>query len=72
VKRYFAYLPIFGLLATLTASMVPTSVGDATTSDSKEDAPPVAPVRIVSDEYFGVKVSDPYKPECPRGPSDLG
>lgn len=24
-------------------------------------APPVAPVRAVSDEYFGVKVSDPYR-----------
>ena len=61
MKKYFAYLPIFGLLATLTASIVPASVGDATTSDSKEDAPPVAPVRIITDEYFGVKVSDPYR-----------
>ena len=24
-------------------------------------APPVAPVRVVTDEYFGVKVADPYR-----------
>jgi prolyl oligopeptidase len=29
--------------------------------DAAPKAPPVAPVRPVTDEYFGVKVVDPYR-----------
>jgi prolyl oligopeptidase len=35
-----------------------TAWGDGTTPPA---SPPVAPVRVVSDVYFGVKVSDPYR-----------
>jgi prolyl oligopeptidase len=34
---------------------------DSKKSDSPVPAAPVAPVRVVTDEYFGVKVADPYR-----------
>src|SRR5260370_12899786 len=33
----------------------------AGTNKAETSAPPVATVRVVTDEYFGVKVSDPYR-----------
>ena len=43
------------LLATLTLAAV------AHSDRSDASAPPAAPVRVVTDEYFGVKVADPYR-----------
>ncbi len=61
VKNRFAYKPILGLLAVLMVSAVLSIVARSTKSESAGGPPPVAPVRIVTDEYFGVKVSDPYR-----------
>src|ERR1700726_4589045 len=36
-------------------------VAGAGYNDSAPLAPPAAPVRTVTDEYFGVKVADPYR-----------
>jgi prolyl oligopeptidase len=60
-RNRFTYNSLFGLLAALLVSFAPASVADSTSSGSAPGAPPVAPVRTVTDEYFGVKVADPYR-----------
>src|ERR1700733_13627919 len=47
--------PLYGILAALTIS-----VGGCATNQSVS-GPPVAPVRPVVDDYFGIKVTDPYR-----------
>src|ERR1700722_2278422 len=57
-QNYFRYQNIvtLGLLGTALAL-----VAGAAYNDSAPSAPPVAPVRVITDEYFGVKVADPYR-----------
>src|SRR6266446_736270 len=52
------YQNVVILLVLLAALALPTGA-DSHTSDPS--APPVATVRVVTDEYFGVKVPDPYR-----------
>jgi len=52
---------VLGLLIVVFGSFALVSVAGSKKSDSPTGAPPVAPVRIVTDEYFGVKVADPYR-----------
>ena len=40
---------------------VPFVGANSDKSDAPAAAPPAAPVRVVTDEYFGVKVADPYR-----------
>src|SRR5271167_2996224 len=43
------------------AILVLGSLGASVTLAQKSTAPPVAPVRVVTEEYFGTKVADPYR-----------
>src|SRR5271163_591872 len=70
-KKHFGFLPLVGILVAGIAGIVAASFLPATflpvtsahdgNSDAAVSAPPVAPVRMVTDEYFGVKVPDPYR-----------
>jgi prolyl oligopeptidase len=57
-QNYLRYqnVVILGIFATALAL-----VTSADSNKSDLSTPPVAPVRAVTDEYFGVKVSDPYR-----------
>jgi prolyl oligopeptidase len=61
VKDRFAYKPVLGLLAVIMVSIVLSTVARSMKSDSPLPPQPVAPVRMVTDVYFGVTVSDPYR-----------
>jgi len=52
---------IFSLLALLVLAIASAPRAISKASDATVTAPPVAPVRPVTDEYFGVKVVDPYR-----------
>jgi hypothetical protein len=57
LSRFFHYKVLFlGLLSAIFALI--TGVHSGTLDPA---APPVAAVRVVTDEYFGVKVADPYR-----------
>lgn len=60
-KNHFAYKPALALLAVLMVTIALATVARSTKPESPTGSPPVAPVRMVTDEYFGVKVSDPYR-----------
>jgi prolyl oligopeptidase len=55
---HFRYLNV-AILGALVTTLV--LVAGAGYNDSAPSAPPVAAVRTVTDEYFGVKVADPYR-----------
>src|SRR5271156_42002 len=70
-KKHFGFLPLVGILVAgiagiVAASFLPATFLPATSahdgkSDAAVNAPPAAAVRMVTDEYFGVKVPDPYR-----------
>jgi prolyl oligopeptidase len=60
-KGYLGFATLAGVLAAVAVSWVPASIADGTHADAAVTAPPVAPVRMVTDEYFGVNVPDPYR-----------
>jgi len=70
-KKHFGFLPLVGILVAgiagfvaasfLPATFLPVTSAHDGNSDAAVSAPPVAPVRMVTDEYFGVKVPDPYR-----------
>src|SRR5271155_3999266 len=65
-KRDFVFVTLAGVLAAAVVSIVPATFLPAASahdgnSDAAVSAPPVAAVRMVTDEYFGVKVPDPYR-----------
>ena len=52
----------FGFIyAGLTALLSVTTLAPAPLARAQSQAPPAAPVREVTDDYFGVKVQDPYR-----------
>ena len=59
-KNRFAHKPILGLIAVLLVSIALSTVARSTKRELA-GGPPVAPVRTVTDVYFGVTVSDPYR-----------
>jgi prolyl oligopeptidase len=59
-QDYLRYRQIAFLAALLFVAPFLTGA-DSKKSDSPVPAAPVAPVRVVTDEYFGVKVADPYR-----------
>src|SRR5271168_3020499 len=70
-KKHFGFLPLVGILVAgiagfvaasfLPATFLPVTSAHDGKSDAAVSAPPAAPVRMVTDEYFGVKVPDPYR-----------
>jgi len=57
LSRFFHYKILFlGLLSTIFAL-----ISGANSNKLEPPAPPVAAVHVVTDEYFGVKVTDPYR-----------
>jgi prolyl oligopeptidase len=65
-KRDFVFVTLAGVLAAAVMSIVPATFLPAASahdgnSDAAASAPPVAAVRMVTDEYFGVQVPDPYR-----------
>jgi prolyl oligopeptidase len=60
-RRRIRFFVLIGLASlALGFSALPVMLGRAP-DDTAPKAPPVAPVRPVSEEYFGVKVVDPYR-----------
>jgi prolyl oligopeptidase len=57
-QRYLCYQKVV-ILGVLLAAL--TLVTGADPNKGDPSAPPVAAVRMVTDEYFGVKVADPYR-----------
>ena len=57
-KHYLRYQKVVILGVLLAAFALLTAADSNKTNPS---APPVAAVRVVTDEYFGVKVADPYR-----------
>ena len=55
----FAVLVIAGLVGALSQSESPSSGSES--APGSTSAPPRAPVRAVTDHYFGAKVADPYR-----------
>lgn len=61
-KKYRAYEYISSLLMFFFLIAWPAfAASDASSAKADSPSPPVAPVRPVADEYFGVKVVDPYR-----------
>jgi prolyl oligopeptidase len=56
--KYFRYQKVLILGVLLGALALVTGAGS---NKSDTSTPPVAAVRVVTDEYFGVKVADPYR-----------
>src|SRR5712692_426970 len=57
-QKYFRYQKL-AIPAVLLAALA-LRIG-AHSNKAEPSAPPVATVRVVTDEYFGVKVADPYR-----------
>jgi prolyl oligopeptidase len=57
-QNYFRHPTAVLVAIFLAAVALPTG---ADSNKASPPAPPVAPVRVVTDEYFGVKVADPYR-----------
>ena len=57
-QNHFHYQSVAFLLA---LSAILSLATGAAWNKADLSAPPVAPVRVVTDEYFGVKVADPYR-----------
>ena len=59
-RRNFRAVQYFILLSVILIAVLlnPSAVRAQSAAPAK---PPVAPVRVVTDEYFGVKVGDPYR-----------
>lgn len=53
----------FAVLGILAAALALVTVANSDSPDptGSPSAPPVAAIRVVTDEYFGVKVADPYR-----------
>ena len=57
-ETYFRYQKVV-ILGILLAPLALVTAADS--NKANPSAPPVATVRVVTDEYFGVKVADPYR-----------
>jgi prolyl oligopeptidase len=49
------------LVLTTVASLLPFAIAEGAESPPPPSGPPTAPVREVTDDYFGTKVTDPYR-----------